>query len=46
MHRSLARGIVDVESIISLKASLDEGPELFAGLYSSNPTLMKVIIQP
>ena len=42
----LARGVVDVEPIISLKASLDEGPELFARLYKGDRTLMKVIIQP
>ena len=42
----LARGVVDVDPIISLKASLDEGPELFARLYGGDPTLMKVIIQP
>jgi L-iditol 2-dehydrogenase len=42
----LARGAVDVDPIISLKASLDEGPELFARLYGGDRTLMKVIIQP
>ena len=42
----LARGVVDVDPIISLKASLDEGPELFARLYGGDQTLMKVIIQP
>ena len=42
----LARGVVDVDPIISLKASLDEGPELFARLYGGDKTLMKVIIQP
>ena len=42
----LARGVVDVDPIISLKASLDEGPELFARLYGGDRTLMKVIIQP
>ena len=42
----LTRGAVDVEPIISLKASLDEGPELFARLYGGDRTLMKVIIQP
>jgi len=42
----LARGVVDVDPIISLKASLDEAPELFARLYDGNRTLMKVIIQP
>jgi L-iditol 2-dehydrogenase len=42
----LARGVVDVEPIISLKASLDEGPALFARLYDGDRTLMKVILQP
>jgi L-iditol 2-dehydrogenase len=42
----LARGVVDVDPIISLKASLDEGPELFARLSGGDKTLMKVIIQP
>lgn len=42
----LASGVVDVDPIISLKASLDDGPELFARLYGGDRTLMKVIIQP
>jgi L-iditol 2-dehydrogenase len=42
----LARGVVNVDPIISLTASLDEGPELFARLYRGDKTLMKVIIQP
>jgi len=42
----LARGVVDVDPIISLKATLEEGPELFARLYGGDKTLMKVIIQP
>ncbi len=42
----VARGVVDVDPIISLKASLDEGPDLFARLYGGDRTLMKVIIQP
>ena len=42
----LARGVIDVDPIISLKASLEEGPELFARLYGGDKTLMKVIIQP
>ena len=32
--------------IISLKAPLDDGPALFERLYSGDPALMKVIIQP
>jgi L-iditol 2-dehydrogenase len=42
----LARGAVNVDPIISLKASLDEGPQLFARLHSGDKSLMKVIIQP
>jgi L-iditol 2-dehydrogenase len=42
----LARGVVDVDPIISVRASLDEGPELFTRLYSGDSTLMKVILQP
>jgi L-iditol 2-dehydrogenase len=42
----LARGVVNVEPIISLKAPLDDAPELFARLYGGDKTLMKVIIQP
>lgn len=42
----LARGVVDVDPIISVKASLDDAPGLFARLYSGDKTLMKVIIQP
>ena len=42
----LARGVIDVDPIISIKAPLDAGPELFARLYGGDPSLMKVIIQP
>jgi L-iditol 2-dehydrogenase len=42
----LTRGVVNVDPIISLRAPLDEGPELFARLYRGDNTLMKVIIQP
>jgi L-iditol 2-dehydrogenase len=42
----LARGLVDVDPIISLTAPLDEGPALFERLYRGDATLMKVIIQP
>ena len=42
----LARGIIDVDPIISLEAPLDAGPELFARLYAGDRSLMKVIIQP
>ena len=42
----LARGAIDVDPIISLKAPLDAGPELFARLYAGDRDLMKVILQP
>ena len=42
----LARGVIDVDPIISLKAPLDAGPELFARLHKRDRSLMKVIIQP
>jgi L-iditol 2-dehydrogenase len=42
----LARGAVDVEPLISLKAPLDEAPELFRRLYGGDKSLMKVILQP
>jgi L-iditol 2-dehydrogenase len=42
----LARGAVDVDPLISLRASLDEAPGLFERLYGGDKRLMKVIIQP
>ena len=42
----LARGAVDVDPLISLRASLDEAPMLFERLYGGDKRLMKVIIQP
>ena len=42
----LARGAVDVDPLISLKAPLDEAPGLFERLYGGDKRLMKVIIQP
>ena len=42
----LARGAIDVDPIISLKAPLDAGPELFARLHSGDRSLMKVILEP
>jgi L-iditol 2-dehydrogenase len=42
----LARGVIDVDPMISLKAPLDEGPALFARLYGGDRSLMKVILQP
>ncbi len=37
---------VDVDPLISLKASLDEAPALFERLYRGDKDLMKVILQP
>jgi L-iditol 2-dehydrogenase len=42
----LARGVVNVDPIISLKAPLEDGPALFARLYEGDRRLMKVILQP
>jgi len=42
----LARGAIDVDPLISLKASLDDAPGLFERLYGGDKRLMKVIIQP
>jgi L-iditol 2-dehydrogenase len=42
----LARGAVDVDPLISLKATLDDAPGLFERLYGGDKRLMKVIIQP
>ncbi|MCA8989858.1 MAG: zinc-binding dehydrogenase, partial [Planctomycetaceae bacterium] len=39
-------GAIQVEPLISLKAPLDQGPELFAKLYAGNSGMMKVILQP
>ncbi len=42
----LARGAVDVDPLVSLKAPLDAAPGLFERLYNGDKALMKVIIQP
>lgn len=42
----LASGSVDVDPLISLKASLEEAPDLFDRLYRGDKELMKVILQP
>jgi L-iditol 2-dehydrogenase len=42
----LARGAVDVDPLISLKAPLDDAPGLFERLYGGDRRLMKVILQP
>ncbi len=42
----LARGVVNVDPLISAVAPLDEGPAWFARLYKGNEGLMKVILEP
>jgi L-iditol 2-dehydrogenase len=42
----LANGTIQVEPLISAKATLDEGPDWFDRLYAAEPGLMKVILQP
>ena len=42
----IARGIIQVEPLISAKASLEEGAIWFDRLYAAEPGLMKVILQP
>ena len=42
----LARGAVNVDPLVSLKAPLDAAPGLFERLYKGDKALMKVIIQP
>jgi L-iditol 2-dehydrogenase len=42
----LARGAVNVDPLISLKAPLDDAPQLFERLYAGDKELMKVILQP
>jgi L-iditol 2-dehydrogenase len=42
----IARGIVRVEPLLSAVAPLDEGADWFARLYSGEPGLLKVMLQP
>lgn len=42
----LASGAIQVEPLISARASLAEAPDWFARLYAREPGLMKVIVQP
>jgi L-iditol 2-dehydrogenase len=42
----LARGAVNVDPLVSLKAPLEEAPGLFERLYAGDKSLMKVILQP
>ena len=42
----LTRGIIQVEPLISAKATLEEGADWFDRLYAAEAGLMKVILQP
>jgi L-iditol 2-dehydrogenase len=42
----IARGVVDMEVLISAVAPLEEGPGWFARLHEREPGLMKVILKP
>jgi L-iditol 2-dehydrogenase len=42
----MARGKIDVQSLITAAAPLDQGPAWFTRLYTREPGLMKVILQP
>lgn len=42
----LVRGMIKVDPIISVKAPLQEGPSWFQRLYSHEPNLLKVILEP
>jgi L-iditol 2-dehydrogenase len=42
----LARGAIRVEPMITARASLDQGVKWFERLYSREPNLMKVILEP
>lgn len=42
----IASGSIDVESLLSQRASLDEAPQLFDRLHAGEAGLLKVILQP
>ncbi len=42
----IARGTIDVDSLISAAAPLDQGPQWFARLYEAKEPLLKVILEP
>jgi L-iditol 2-dehydrogenase len=42
----IARGTIDVDSLMSAVAPLDEGPQWFKRLYEAKEPLMKVILEP
>jgi L-iditol 2-dehydrogenase len=42
----IARGVVDVDAMISATAALAEGADWFGRLYQREPGLMKVVLVP
>lgn len=42
----MGRGAIDVSSMLTAKASLEEGPRWFERLYSHEPNLMKIVLEP
>lgn len=42
----MARGEIDVAPLITAKVPLDEGPSWFERLYSHEPGLMKIVLEP
>lgn len=42
----MSRGAINVESMISARAGLDQGAEMFDRLYNHEPNLTKVILNP
>lgn len=42
----MARGAINVKPLISVTATLEQGPEWFDRLYNHEPGIMKVILQP
>jgi len=42
----LARGAINVDPLVSLRAPLEDAPGLFERLYAGDKNLMKVILQP
>jgi L-iditol 2-dehydrogenase len=42
----MGKGSIDVSPMLTAKAPLDEGPQWFQRLYSHEPNLMKVVLEP
>jgi L-iditol 2-dehydrogenase len=42
----IARGAIQIDSLISAVAALDEGPSWFDRLYKREPALLKVVLEP